>query len=119
VISGTCVGAVPANGCQYRGWTPAWLPPRAEWDQFIATLLNDPDENLCPYCVLDRAVAANIPGFSNQKRNRIRAKIGEFFCLTAHTAPPVGHTHLPRYQDENMLGVSRNAAPAPGERFVD
>ncbi len=113
--AGACVGAVPANGCQHRGWSPFWLPPRADWDAIVARLLNDPDEIVCPYCLVDRALAARLAGFNAQKASRLRARLDAWHCLKVVGSRSTGHTHLTRWADEDLT-LSRDAPPAPGER---
>ena len=114
MLAGTCVGAVPANGCQYSGWSPNWLPPRTDWDGIIAGLLNAPDEIVCPYCMIDRGRSANVPGFSNQKANRLRTMLNGLWCLRADGSRSPGHCHLFAFSAEDF-SRSRNEPPAPGE----
>ena len=113
--SGVCVGAVLANGCQYRGWSPHWLPPRADWDAVVARLLNDPDEIVCPYCLIDRARTARLAGFNAQKAARLRAMLDGWWCLSVDGSRSTGHTHLVRFADED-LSRARAEPPVAGER---
>ena len=114
MFAGPCVGAAPASGCQYTGWTPAWLPTAAEWTAWISGMLATPDENLCPRCVVDRARRIGVGGFNNQKVNRVKTTIANtWHCV--NFVGVAGHTHLPEFGSERF-DRSRSEPPGQTER---
>lgn len=89
-----------------------WLPPLA-WATQVEALVGL--DIVCPFCVVWRATDANLPGFNNQKRNRILAVLASFNCMKAEGSRSTGHTHLYDFQNENLTN-SRKESPQLSER---
>jgi hypothetical protein len=112
--AGTCVGAVPANGCQYQGWSPMWLPPLSFADTVDSVAAGD---TLCPFCWVDRARSSGVPGFSNQKANRIRAALAGLWCMSAGGSRSTSHVHKFDFVNEDLFTARGHDEPIqPGER---
>jgi len=110
--AGPCAGVTGSGDCVNTGWSPNWLSPLA-WATQVEALVGV--DTVCPFCVMQRARNANVPGFSNQKVNRITAALGAFYCMRLNGSRTLGHTHLYDFQNET-LNASRPEPPADGER---
>lgn len=110
--AGTCDGVTGIGDCINTGWSPNWLSPIAWADQVEALVGTD---TVCPYCVVERADAARVPGWNNSKRNRVLAVLAGFYCFNIGGSHSIGHTHLFDFQNENLTS-SRANPPGQSER---
>jgi hypothetical protein len=110
--AGPCAGT-GTGPCQNSGWSPNWLPPLA-WADHVEALVGS--ETVCPFCVARRARAAGIPGFSNQKLNRILNALTRFYCMSPTGSRSVDHTHLLDYVNETWGSRGSLQPPGDGER---
>lgn len=96
------------------GWSPQWLAPLA-WATQVETLVGT--DTVCPFCVMERARAAGVPGFSRNKVNRIKAILDSFNCMRVGGSRSTGHTHLYNFQTESVYSCrGPDRPPADGER---
>lgn len=110
--AGPCVGVTGTGDCAGSGWSPHWLAPLA-WASQVESLVGS--ATVCPFCVVERAIAARVPGFNRQRVNRIKAILAGFNCMKNSGATGVGHCHLYDFVNET-LGTARSGLPADGER---
>lgn len=110
--AGVCAGVTGSGDCVSTGWSPNWLAPLA-WANQLEALVGS--ATVCPFCVVRRARAAGVPGFNQQKANRIIAFLSGLHCMSPGGSRSTGHTHLFDFVNE-ALSFSRDQPPADGER---
>jgi hypothetical protein len=110
--AGPCDGVTGSGDCVSTGWSPNWLSPLA-WANQVEALVGT--DTVCPFCVVERAIDARVPGFSRQKVNRIKAFLAGLHCMSVNGSRTLGHTHLFDFQNE-VLDQSRELQPQVGER---
>ena len=112
--AGTCSGLTGIGDCVNTGWSPNWLAP-STFSQQIDPLFLAADEVVCPYCVLDRAESARIPGFNKQKYARIKAILDGLNCFANPAAQPA-HVHRFDFSSETVWDTNPTAI-GPTDRF--
>ena len=133
--AGICIGVTGIGDCSGTGWTPNYLLDNTLLGYVGAYSLIATEqqvimggrvtvtvftETVCPYCLLDRADAAGIPGFNNQKYARIKSYLDGLYCLSrnwalSHPRRWPTHTHEFNFVTEDVW-PARSDKPQLGER---